>query len=72
MVGNVTNKLVDAVIEKIEDDVGNGDTTAIEELLQTVPIVHLVGFLPEEDWSKFGIYSEIVAEMDAIKKERRG
>jgi len=39
--------LVDAVIEKIKDDIEYNDLTAIDELLHFLPKERLVGFLPE-------------------------
>jgi hypothetical protein len=39
--------LIDRVLKQIEQDVGNKDFTAIEELLQFVPEHILEGFLSE-------------------------
>ena len=39
--------LIDRVLKQIEQDVGNQDFTAIEELLQFVPEDRLRAFLPE-------------------------
>ena len=43
-------KLIDAVLEQIKEDVELGDVTAIEELLTFVDHKWLRGYLPEEDW----------------------
>jgi hypothetical protein len=39
--------LIDRVLKQIEQDVGNQDFTAIEEILQYVPETVLKGFLSE-------------------------
>lgn len=39
--------LTDLVIEQIKEDIRNGDYTAIEELIQSIPEPKLIGFLPE-------------------------
>ena len=39
--------LMDRVLAQIEQDVGNKDFTAIEELLQMIPEKNLIAFLPE-------------------------
>jgi len=41
-------ELIDKVIEQIVRDLNNGDTTAIEELLRSVPEENLEAFL--SDW----------------------
>jgi hypothetical protein len=41
-------KLIDAVLAQIVDDVVIGDLTAIEELLKSVPEANLEAYLPEE------------------------
>jgi hypothetical protein len=38
---------MDAVLDQIRLDVANGDMTAIEEMLQHLPLKILQGFLPE-------------------------
>ena len=43
-------RLIDAVLDQIKKDVGQGDVTAIEELISTLPHHRLVGYLPEEQW----------------------
>ena len=40
--------LIDRVLAQIEQDVGNKDFTAIEELLSLVPEKNLIAFLSEE------------------------
>ena len=42
------SNLTDAVLEKIQEDIANGDLTAIDELLQFIPRENLIGYLPEE------------------------
>ena len=41
------NDLIQAVLEQIQDDVANGDLTAIAELLDNVPVELLKGYLSE-------------------------
>jgi len=41
-------ELIDAVIEQIKTDVRFKDMTAIEKLLDELPVEKLIGFLPEE------------------------
>jgi len=43
----VDQGLIDAALEQIVIDVENGDLTAIEELLRSVPEQKLQGFLSE-------------------------
>jgi hypothetical protein len=43
-----TEELIDEVLKQIVEDVGKGDITAIEELLQNVTAPRLLGYLPEE------------------------
>jgi hypothetical protein len=43
----MSTKLIDQVLEQIQQDVMEGDLTAIEELLTHVPIGILIGYLPE-------------------------
>lgn len=45
--------LIDAVIEQIKVDLSNGDCSAIDALLATVPRVNLVAYLPEEQWAEY-------------------
>ena len=41
--------LIDEVLDEIVRDVENGDLTAIEEMLRSVPTKVLEGYLPERD-----------------------
>lgn len=41
------NGLIDKAVEQIKKDIEGGDLTALEELLQYVPINILQGFLSE-------------------------
>jgi hypothetical protein len=41
--------LIDKVVEQILKDIESGDLTALEELIQFVPINILQGFLSESD-----------------------
>jgi hypothetical protein len=45
---------MDAVIAQIQEDVNNGDVTAIEELLGNVSKKDLVAFLSEEKQAEIG------------------
>jgi hypothetical protein len=42
------HEITEIVLEQIAQDMKNWDFTAIEELLQFVPLENLIGFLPEE------------------------
>jgi hypothetical protein len=44
---NYTRELLDQVLEQIQKDVADGDLTAIEEMLGYVPLINLIGYLPE-------------------------
>jgi hypothetical protein len=44
--------LFDAVIEQIKVDLGNGDCSAIDALLATVPRANLISYLPEDQWAE--------------------
>ena len=46
-------KLIDAVIEEIKNDLNNGDETALDALLYNVDRHLLVQYLPEEEWHKY-------------------
>lgn len=46
-------KLIDRVIQKIKEDIDNGDETCINELLTFVDKKYLFGFLPEEEWQDY-------------------
>ena len=39
--------IIDYVIDQIELDIQNGDVTALEELLEHIPVEYLQGYLPE-------------------------
>ena len=41
------DKLIDKVLEQIQEDVNNGDLTAIEELIKPLAEEQLQGFLSE-------------------------
>lgn len=41
------NGLIDRVLAQVQKDIDNGDLTALEELLQYVPIDVLQGYLSE-------------------------
>lgn len=45
--------LIDAVIEQIKVDLSNGDCSAIDALLATVPRANLISYLPEEQWAEY-------------------
>jgi hypothetical protein len=49
----VIQELVDRVIEKIKEDIVDGDLTAVDELLKFIPTKNLIAFLPEEEWEKY-------------------
>ena len=48
----MTDKLIDAVLEQIKSDVQSQDMTAIEELVSTLPVDRLRGYLPEDQWAE--------------------
>ena len=41
------SEVIDKVLIQIQNDLEAGDLTAVEELLSFVPLVNLIGFLPE-------------------------
>ena len=47
------SSLIERVVEQIKSDLFNGWEESIEELLSFVPRENLIGFLPEEEWSKY-------------------
>lgn len=49
IVGDVSNNLINKVIENIKKDIRNGDVTAVEELLSFLPENALMAYLPEEN-----------------------
>jgi hypothetical protein len=42
-------QIVEQVLHQMRKDMINHDLTAIQELLEVVPIENLIGYLPEED-----------------------
>ncbi len=40
-------ELIDEVMERIKKDIAEGDLTALDEMLQAMPIQQLVNYLPE-------------------------
>jgi hypothetical protein len=47
-------KLIEAVVEQIKDDINNSkDVQALEELLAFCPPKNLLGYLSEDEWKKF-------------------
>ena len=47
-------KLIEAVVEHIKDDINvSKDVQALEELLTFCPHKNLLAYLPEEEWKKF-------------------
>jgi hypothetical protein len=51
-------KLYGEVLNTIQNDIFHGDHTAIDELLSFIPVENLIGFLPEEKWSKYKILNQ--------------
>ena len=49
----IMSKLIDRVIEVIQNDINGGDFTVIDELLSFVPRKCLIGYLPEEEWVQY-------------------
>ena len=41
--------LIDRVVDQIREDIELGDTSALDEMLQSVPTQVLVDYLPERD-----------------------
>lgn len=41
------SQIIDAVLDQIQKDISNGDLTAIEEMIQHLPLDILQGYLPE-------------------------
>jgi hypothetical protein len=48
MATSIREQLLDDVVEQIQRDLDNGDTTAIYELLEQLPDAVLEAYLPEE------------------------
>jgi hypothetical protein len=40
--------LIDLVLEQMQEDIGVGDFTAIEELIRQIPKAKLIAYLPED------------------------
>jgi hypothetical protein len=45
------DKLINAVLAQIKEDIIADDMTSIEELLRHTPEVTLLAYLPEEQWA---------------------
>lgn len=45
--------LIDVVIDQMKDDIRNGDTTAIAEVLRYIPKENLIAYLPDEKQKEF-------------------
>jgi len=45
------DKLINAVLAQIKEDIIADDMTSIEELLRHTPEVNLLAYLPEEQWA---------------------
>jgi len=58
------SKLIDTVLDHIIYQVNDGDLTAIEELLKSVPREKLIAFLPEELWDQFPQSINFIKEED--------
>lgn len=52
MINLMKTSLVDTVLNQIIKDIQSGDLTAVEELLNFVPMENLCGYLPEGTFSK--------------------
>lgn len=46
-------KLIEEVVEEIEQCLKHGYKEALEELLSFTPVENLIGYLPEERWEKY-------------------
>lgn len=46
-------KLINAVIEQLTNDLNSGDCTVLEQLLKQIPVDNLIQSLPEESWKEF-------------------
>ena len=49
----VQEKLFWRVVQRIKQDIKEGDLTAVSELLEFCPNENLIGYLPEEEWEHF-------------------
>jgi hypothetical protein len=45
--------LIDKVVNQIQSDIHHGDTEALSELLEFVPLKNLIYYLREDEWSIF-------------------
>jgi hypothetical protein len=45
--------LIDKVVNQIQSDIYHGDTEALSELLEFVPLKNLIYYLREDEWSIF-------------------
>lgn len=43
-----SQELIDEVIEQIKKDITEGDVTALDEMLNALPVQRLLGYLPEK------------------------
>ena len=59
-----SEKLKTAVITEIKKNLASGDETAIDGLLDKVAEIHLIGFLPEEEWKNHGDKDTIDEDMN--------
>lgn len=46
-------KLIDRLVAQFKEDLANGDSTVLDELLGYAPIENLIAALPEEEWGEF-------------------
>ena len=53
------SKLVDAVLNEIENAFEQGDVQAVDELLRFCPRINLIQYLPEEQWNQFATEEEL-------------
>jgi len=67
----MSTKLIDQVLEQIQKDVAAEDLTAIEELLNYVPINILVAYLSEIDWNSSLVVLEVSRELYEQFKEQK-
>lgn len=45
--------IIDALINQLKQDINDGDTTVLNELLKFIPIEILINALPEQQWKNF-------------------
>ena len=53
IIESVQEQLYRRAVDRIKQDIREGDTTAVIELLEFLPNENLIGFLPEEEWAHF-------------------